>query len=74
MRAAMPPTTHQRKQYRVLVVAVEVRDARDHSLVAAYTTDLANDQMRRVYTEQTMDAYANGQYTTVTPVRTLEAE
>ena len=61
------PRTH----YKVMIVEVDIYDVESERLVISYSTDLANDQMRRVFAEQMTNVYAGGQYSIVVPSRVI---
>ena len=65
--AAPAPKQH----YKTMIVEVDVRDVDTDQTLVAYSTDLANDQMRRVFAEQMSNAYAGGQDSVVVPSKVI---
>lgn len=61
------PNVYQ--HYTYMIVEVEVIDAATEQTIAVYETDLADSSKRRVFAEQSANAYAANQYLIVVPKR-----
>lgn len=58
-------------RYCFMNVEVTICDEKTDDEILNYTTDLANSQLRRVFAEQMINAYAGGQYSIVVPLKVV---